>query len=70
MDAVCEFINCTNGLYASKLSQDNIELDMLPPSNKDQVTLTTDREFYELDIQISGQWIKLVLAIKSQWSLS
>ncbi|MDO5294574.1 MAG: chemotaxis protein CheX [bacterium] len=30
-DAICEFINCINGLYATKLSEDDIEIDMLPP---------------------------------------
>jgi CheY-specific phosphatase CheX len=54
LDAVCEFINCTNGLYASKLSQENIELEMLPPSCNEEVTLTSEGEFFELDIQIGG----------------
>jgi CheY-specific phosphatase CheX len=30
-DSVCEFINCTNGLFASKLSQRDIQVDMEPP---------------------------------------
>lgn len=30
-DAVCEFINCVNGLFASKLSLENIQVDMTPP---------------------------------------
>ncbi len=31
-DAICEFINCINGQYATKLSEDDIEIDMLPPN--------------------------------------
>ena len=30
-DSVCEFINCSNGLYASKLSTEDILIDMAPP---------------------------------------
>lgn len=30
-DAICEFINCTNGLFASKLSKEGVEIDMKPP---------------------------------------
>ncbi|MDO5521582.1 MAG: chemotaxis protein CheX [bacterium] len=30
-DAICEFINCINGLYATKLSEEDINIDMLPP---------------------------------------
>ena len=32
-DAVCEFINCINGLFATKLCSDGIEIDMLPPED-------------------------------------
>lgn len=31
-DAICEFINCINGIYASKLSTSDIMIDMLPPN--------------------------------------
>ena len=31
-DAICEFINCINGLYASKLSTEDVMIDMLPPN--------------------------------------
>lgn len=64
LDAVGEFINCTNGLYASKLSQENVELDMLPPSYKENVTMTADEEFFVLDLQVAGQWIQLILSMK------
>lgn len=30
-DSICEFINCTNGLYATRLSSDDTNIDMLPP---------------------------------------
>lgn len=64
LDAVGEFINCTNGLYASKLSHENVELDMLPPSYKSNVTMTAEDEFVVLDLQVDGQWIQLILSIK------
>lgn len=69
LDAICEFINCTNGLFASKLSQDNVELDMLPPQFFETSTLYTENEFYVLPIQVSGQWVKLVLSVKAPWSI-
>lgn len=30
-DAICEFINCVNGMFASKLSTEDVMIDMLPP---------------------------------------
>ncbi len=31
LDSVCEFINCINGLFATQLSHENVNIDMLPP---------------------------------------
>ena len=31
LDALCELINCINGLFATKLSMENVEVDMKPP---------------------------------------
>lgn len=64
LDAVCEFINCINGLYASKLSQENIELDMLPPVFVTDGFICADSEFCVLPIEINGKWINLVTAVK------
>ncbi len=69
LDSVGEFINCTNGIYASKLSHDNIELEMLPPEFYEAVTLQAEKEFYVLPIEVSGEWMKLVLAINTKWSI-
>ena len=30
-DAICEFINCINGSYAAKMSENDVQIDMLPP---------------------------------------
>ncbi|MDD5934114.1 MAG: chemotaxis protein CheX [Clostridiales bacterium] len=70
MDAICEFINCTNGLFASKLSQDGIELDMLPPQFYETSTLSTEGEFYVLPIQVCGQWVKLILSVNASWNIN
>lgn len=68
-DAVCEFINCVNGLFASKLSHDNVDVDMLPPAFRDDAKLDTDSSFYVLPMTISGARIDLVLAIDHSISL-
>ena len=69
LDAMCEFINCTNGLFASKISQEDIELDMLPPQFYEKSTLYSEGEFYVLPIQVSGQWVKLVLSVNTAWNI-
>ena len=42
-DAICEFINCINGLYASQASQQDLELDMLPPEFYSNATCTVEQ---------------------------
>ncbi len=62
-DAVCEFINVNNGLYASELSQKEIDLDMEPTfAYKDQAV---EGDFYVLPIYIENRKINLIIAVNS-----
>lgn len=60
LDAISEFINCVNGMFATKLSSNiSIDIDMLPPSYKaEKVTLTG--EFFVLPIYVFGKEVKIV----------
>lgn len=63
-DAVCEFINVNSGLYASELSQKEIDLDMEPVfSYKDQ---TVKGDFYILPIYMEDRKINLVIAVNTE----
>lgn len=62
-DAVCEFVNVNNGLYASELSKKEIDLDMEPTfAYKDQ---SVEGDFYVLPIYIENRKIDLVIAVNS-----
>lgn len=60
-DSVCEFINCTNGLYASKLSQDGIQLDMTPPGYYRNGKLTADGNICLVPVIIHGEQVDIVV---------
>ena len=63
-DAVCEFINVNSGLYASELSQKDIDLDMEPVfAYKDQ---TIEGNFYILPIYMEDRKINLVIAVNTE----
>ena len=64
-DSVCEFINCINGLFASKLSHEDIEIDMLPPVFYTNKTLFTSGQIYIVPLVISGRKIDLLVSIDS-----
>lgn len=62
-DSVCEFINCINGLFASKLSDDDINIDMLPPVSYNGQKLVSNGDIYVLPVVIKGSEIDLLFSI-------
>lgn len=62
-DAVCEFINCINGLFASQLSHEDIEIDMLPPLNYESMTINASEPFYVVPITVEGNKLDLVISV-------
>lgn len=62
-DSVCEFINCSNGLFASKLSTENIHIDMTPPGFDQNKSLSSDGDIYVVPIIIGGKQTDLLVVI-------
>ncbi len=65
-DCVCEFINCTNGLYASKLSFDDITLDMTPPLSYSNQTAKAKDNFYIVPMLIEDKQVDLLVTVSNQ----
>jgi len=65
-DSVCEFINCTNGLYASKLSLEDIHIDMTPPLFDSGKTLTSKGDIYIMPIIINGKQTDFIVTVDNQ----
>ena len=64
LDAVCEFINCTSGLFAAEQSKKDVELDMQPVYAYENQKLTGD--VYVLPIYIEDCEVKLVIGVDSE----
>lgn len=62
-DAVCEFINCCNGLFASKLSHEDTQIDMTPPLYYSEKKLSTNGDIYVVPIIINGAQSDLLVAV-------
>jgi CheY-specific phosphatase CheX len=62
-DAVCEFINVINGLFASELSKQKIEIDMLPPLFYSNQTMKSNKQFYILPVYITGVKVEIIISI-------
>lgn len=61
-DSVCEFINCFDGLFASKLSNDNVELELCPPLSYSNKTVKCNGELYVVPIYIAGSQVDFIVS--------
>ncbi len=70
VDAACEFLNCNNGLFATKLSNEYVDIDMLPPILKDTITEIRDNgNIVKVPIYIKDQCVDLVICREADWEL-
>jgi len=65
-DAVCEFINCIDGLYASKLSHEEVDIDMLPPLSYSNQKLISSGPIIVVPLIISGKKNDLLISIDTK----
>jgi len=70
LDAVCEFINVSNGLFASKLSQEDVTIDMLPPNMYvEDTTISTEGMMFTLPCFVKGERTDIVICMETKWSI-
>lgn len=63
LDAVAEFVNCVNGLYASALSKEGTELELLPPEYDAKLCGITAEEMLLLPLMVGGEEVSLAISI-------
>lgn len=70
LDAACEFLNCNNGLYATRVSKEDVDLDMCPPEMRDfHSEIHSDGNMYKVSFYIKGKKVDLIICIQSKWKL-
>lgn len=62
-DSICEFINCINGLFASRLSDKEIDINLLPPVSYTGQTLIANGNIYVVPVVINGNKVDLLLSM-------
>ena len=60
-DAVCEFINCNNGLYARSHSTLADEMELLPPTFEKEAVV--EGEIYQLTVRVNDKEITIFVKI-------
>lgn len=71
LDAVCEFINVSNGLFASKESLEDVTIDMLPPNMyTDLTTVSSENMMFLLPCYVKGERVDVVICMESKWTIN
>ena len=65
-DSVCEFINCSNGIYASKLSQEDILLEMAPPEYHTDKSIISEGDIYIVPFLINGEQADIIVTMDNR----
>lgn len=71
LDSICEFINCNNGLFASKLSEEDIIVELMPPAMYTSSTkIQTEGAMYKMPMYVSGKKLELIICLEAKWKIT
>jgi hypothetical protein len=65
LDAVGEFTNCINGLFATDLSAEGVDIDMLPPEFYEKPVLLKGNQFCVFPMIIGEDIVNFILSVDS-----
>ena len=68
LDALCELINCVNGLYASEMSNNGVDIDMEAPLGINEPGILKASSIVCVPIYICSKTIDLLLVIDQDFS--
>ena len=63
LDAVCELINCINGLYATELSRSEVKIELEPPNFSVSYSEATSDEMVVMPVYICGGEVKYLISV-------
>lgn len=69
LDAVCELINCINGLYATEQSKSDVRIELEPPNFSVNFAQASSEEMIVLPVYIRGGEIKYMIAVSKDFAL-
>ena len=63
LDAICELINCINGLYATEKSKQDTRIELDPPNFNVSYAEALSEEMMVLPVYICGGEVKYIIAV-------
>ena len=68
-DSICELINCINGAFATKLSDEDIQVALYPPVFYESKHIKSESGFYVTTLSIAGKKLDMITAIDENITL-
>ncbi|MCI8426472.1 MAG: chemotaxis protein CheX [Lachnospira sp.] len=65
-DSVCELINCINGLFATRLSNEKVEVVLRPPVFYGDAHIVSDKTFYIATFYMKGKKIDMIMSVSGK----
>ena len=69
LDALCELVNCVNGLLATDVSNRDMELDMQAPVAKSEPGVMRSDSILVLPMVVCGRELKLLVVMDNDYSI-
>lgn len=70
LDAVGEFTNCINGLFATDLSAEGVDIDMVPPEFYENPVTLKGNQFCVFPIAMGEDVVNFILSVDSDISIN
>ncbi|MCR5509053.1 MAG: chemotaxis protein CheX [Lachnospiraceae bacterium] len=69
LDAICELINCINGLFATEMSKRSIEIDMNAPSYRSGKGVINSEEIINLPVYIFDKMVTFSIIMSDNYTI-
>lgn len=63
MDAICEFLNVSNGLFVSAQSENGVEIDLAPPVMNMNPKKIQAAKLYKVSVYLSGHQVNIIFSV-------
>lgn len=70
LDGCCELINCINGIFATDLSNENVDIDMEAPYHRDMPGVISGDNILRIPMTVCGNGCDLLIALDSSIELA
>lgn len=68
LDAMCELVNCVNGLYATEMSNRDVDIDMDAPMGQDEPGILKADNILRIPLVVCGDSVDLLLILDQDYT--